>query len=236
MSFASDYRGAVSGFLGDQSTSGSAPAGTYGSSTSVPVTTLGPGGSITGIVDTAIASAGDAQAGLIETATQAEVDAWTSTTVAVTPGRLRFPMGQIDYFNLTGTVITIGAQSDGSTNLVDLNMTTATAGLGQFDNGGANDGKLRYLGASPLHFHIAFTCSGTPQTGNDEFVFVYAIDGVPQTVGKVVGSFGSTQFTASHLMVTLNPNEVLSMKIGNITAGRNFTVQSFNLFALGMQM
>jgi len=149
------------------------------------------------------------------------------------PARLVLPMGEVSYFNLTGAVITIGSQSDGSTNMVGINPATTFSGY-QFDNGGANDGIIRYLDATTRMFHIAATLSGTPANPNDLFVIGVAKNGTVEAASKVIGSASGTQFSALHLMTMMNQSDTLQVYIGNVTAARNFTLKSLNLFAMGL--
>lgn len=145
------------------------------------------------------------------------------------------PMGEISYFNTTGTAVTIASQSDGSTNMVKVGPTSALAAISrEFDNGGANNGRLRYTGSTTKKFHIAATLSGTAATANDVFVFGVARGGTVLAESKVLGSSGGTQFSSLHAYCTLANNEYLELYIGNTSAGRNFTVKSLNLFAMGM--
>jgi len=151
----------------------------------------------------------------------------------VTPTyRLRVPMAELDYFNTTGTSITISGTSDGSTNMVVVNPTsTADSDLG-FDNGGSDNGRLRYTGATTRMFHVAATLSGTPAVGADVFVFGIAKGGTVDC--KVLSSVSGTQAFALHCMVELATNDYVEIYVGNTTAARNFTVKSLNIFAMGM--
>ena len=145
------------------------------------------------------------------------------------------PMGEISYFNTTGTAITIASQSNGSTNMVTVAPASALTSISrEFDNGGANNGRLRYTGSTTKKFHIAATLSATAATANDVFVFAVAKSGSVLGESKVLGSSGGTQFSSLHAYCTLANNEYLELYIGNTSAGRNFTVKSLNLFAMGM--
>lgn len=150
------------------------------------------------------------------------------------PGRLKVPMGEVSYFNTTGTSVTIGSQSDGSTNMVVIAPTTTLNNDLGFDNGGSNNGRLRYTGSVTKTFHVAVTVSGTPTNPNDVFVLGIAKGGTVDGASKVLGSSSGTQFSSLHLMVSLATNEYLELYIGNTTAARNFTVKSLNIFAMGM--
>lgn len=152
-------------------------------------------------------------------------------------GRLIVPMGEIDYFNTTGTAVTIAAQSDGSTNMVQVSLATALdAASEDFDNGGANDGTLRYIGTVTRKFHIASTWSFVAATAGDVFVLGVAVNGSVHSHGKVIqtGAGTNNNGNANHILLELEPNDELSLYVGNLTAGRNATFKTFNLFAMGM--
>jgi len=159
----------------------------------------------------------------------------TDDSNGLTPvGRLNVPMAEVAYFNTTGTAVTISAQSDGSTNMVVIAPATTLSNDLSFDNGGADNGRLRYTGATTRTFHVAVTFSGTPATPNDVFVAGIAKGGVIDADCKVLGSSAGTQFSALHCMVSLATNEYLELYIGNITASRNIIIKSLNIFAMGM--
>jgi hypothetical protein len=153
----------------------------------------------------------------------------------VTPqGRLMVPMGEVAYFNTTGTSVTIGSQSNGATNMVVVAPTSTLTNDMEFDNGGADTGRMRYTGATTKVFHVAVTLSGTPTQPNDVFVFGIAKNGTVDPDCRVLGSASGTQFSALHCMVTLATNQYLEAYVGNTSAGRNITIKSLNLFAMGM--
>lgn len=152
----------------------------------------------------------------------------------------QFPMGEISFFNSTPKIITISSLSNGSSNMVLCNPTTALTtdmmSMG-FDNGGANSGRLRYTGATTRVFHVACTISVGPVASNDQFVFGVARNGTVIPASKVIqktNNSGEVMSTALHVMVTLAHNEYLELYVGNMTAGRNVEIYSLNFFALGM--
>lgn len=158
-----------------------------------------------------------------------------ATSGTYTPaGRVVVPMGEVSYFNTTGTAVTISGTSDGSTNMVVVAPTSTGNFDADFNNGGGNTGRLRYTGATTRMFHVALTVSGTPSQNNDVFVFGIAKNGTPVAASKVLSSFTGTQTTAIHLFISLATNDYLEMYIGNMTAARNITIKSINLFAMGM--
>ena len=159
--------------------------------------------------------------------------AWT---VDQTPaGRLIVPMGEIDFFNTTGTAVTIGSQSDGATNLVEIAVATALSGDSHEFEQSAN-GRLRYTGAVTRMFHIACSWSFVPATAGDLFVLAVGKSGTPETTGKVIqtGTGTNTNGNANHIMLELATGDYLSLFVGNLTAGRNATFKTVNLFAMGM--
>lgn len=156
----------------------------------------------------------------------------TVSTVAVTE------MGGLDYFNTTGTTVTIASQSDGSTNLVRINPTTSNYTVMSFDNGGANDGRLRKLGTLTKHCHAAITMSGSPTTNNDSFVVGLAKNGTALTTCKVQQKFGTTTDTQAmtyHCDLDMAANDYIDPLVGNLTAGRNIVIKNLNLFAMCVQ-
>lgn len=157
----------------------------------------------------------------------------------ITPqGRIIVPMGEISYFSTTGTAITIAAQSDGSTNMVKVNPTTAlSADAYEFDNGGANDGRLRYTGSTTKMFHVACTISVAPAAANDVFVLGIAKNGTVGAGNKIlqqIAGISAIQSTALHYMVELATNDYIELYVGNTSDADDFTINTLNLFAMGM--
>jgi len=151
--------------------------------------------------------------------------------------RLMLPMGEISYFDLTGTVVTITAQSDGSTNMVKAAPATTLNNDKEFDNGGANDGRLRYTGATTRTFHVACTISIAPDSANDTFVCGIAKNGTVVAASKVLmqaTTASGIRSTAMHGMVSLATGDYLELYIGNTTDADDCTVHSLNIFAMGM--
>lgn len=152
-----------------------------------------------------------------------------------------YPMGEVSYFNGAGTAVTIANQyieSPGTEYMVPCNPTTIFAGMiMDFDNGGSNNGTLRYKGQTPRLCHIACTISVSPATSSDEFVFGVAKNGTVVASSKIIQRMGATsdaQSTAIHVVILLNQNDYVNFYVGNLIAGRNVVVKSLNLFALGM--
>lgn len=145
-------------------------------------------------------------------------------------------LGAVTYFNTTGTLVTIGSQSDGSTNLVAMAPATALGtDANQFDNGGANDGSLRYTGTPTKVFRILCTFSVKAATAADLFVIAICVDGTAVAASKVL-QVGNANFQvgAPGVFVQLAQDQVVTMKIGNLTAGRNATIGSLSVGALAV--
>lgn len=158
-------------------------------------------------------------------------------TVAIESQIPTFPMGEIAYFNTTGTTIVIPSQSDGSSNMVKVAVVTTGDFHFEMDNGGANNGRIRYTGSDTKSFHCAVSISVSPSTNNDEFVLGIAKNGTVDGDCKAIQKMGTTsdvQSTALHCMVELATNEYVELYIGNMTASRNIVVKALNIFTMGV--
>jgi hypothetical protein len=146
------------------------------------------------------------------------------------------PMGEVNYFNLTGITVAIASQSTtGTNNMAKAAPTTALTANGyQFDNGGANDGRLRYIGPGTRTFHTAYSVSFSGGA-NDTFTVAIAKNGTPVTTGTVamrkMGSGGDVGSTAGHTMVTLSTNDYIEVFFGNTSDADDPTLHSLNIFA-----
>lgn len=163
-----------------------------------------------------------------------------------------YPMGEVSYFysiDGTGKNVAIAYKyiespdslpdpNGGYEYMVACNPTTTFAGMAMdFDNGGSNNGTLRYIGRTPRLCHIACTISVSPATSNDEFVFGVAKNNAVVASSKIIQRMGSTsdaQSTAIHVVILLNYNDYINFYVGNLVAARDVVVKSLNLFALGM--
>lgn len=160
-----------------------------------------------------------------------------NTDSATTWYCVSFAMGEVSYFSTTGTSISIAVQSDGSTNMVKAGPATSFSNDLEFDNGGSNNGRLRYTGTRTKMFHVACTISIAPDGANDTFVLGVAKNGTVQAASKVlqkITTANDTQSTALHLMVELSTNDYLELYVGNTTDADDLTIKTLNLFAMGM--
>lgn len=140
--------------------------------------------------------------------------------------------GKVSYFDLTGTIISITTASDGTDNFVHLNPATTTGDLDMFDNGGADDGHLRYTGRLTKFFQIDASISITPVTSNDVFVFALAINDAVVTTAKVI--FSSRTNTdvdtiSIHDTKELSEGDTVCVFVANTTGVDDITVKSLML-------
>lgn len=154
-------------------------------------------------------------------------------------GRAMLPMGEVSYFSTTGIAINITATYNGLTGMVVCSPQSTFANEMEFDNGGANTGRLRYIGVNPKAFHVACTVSLAPTNNNgNTFVFGVAKNGTVIPSSRVLQKFGTnsgdTQSTALHVMVALAYNDYLEFYVGNMNNTGDITLKSLCLFALGM--
>jgi hypothetical protein len=151
-----------------------------------------------------------------------------------------YPMGEVSYFSTSGTTVGITLQTTdgGVTNMYSCGPSSSFAGMAaDFDNGGSNNGTLRYIGRTPRLCHIACTISVSPITTNDEFVFGVAKNGTVVVSSKIIQRMGATtdaQSTAMHVVILLNYNDYVNLYVGNMIGTGDVKVKSLNLFALGM--
>ncbi len=149
----------------------------------------------------------------------------------------QFPMGEINYFDLTGQTINVTSMTtDGSSNMFLCNpSTTFSSGSFGFSNGGSNSGRLQYTETTTRTFHIACTVSVEPTTSGT-YIFELKKSGTIVSNSRVIQKFSSsdTQSITIQAFVSLAPNDYLELWLGNTTATGNITVKSLNLFALGM--
>lgn len=147
------------------------------------------------------------------------------------------PLGEISYFDMTGILISISSISDGTTNMVACRPTSIFLNGTDFDNGGTNNGRLRYVGKTSKTFLVICNTTSTPSASNDQFIYGIAKNGTVMTSSKVIHKLftaGDAQTTALQVMVTLSANDYLELYLGNISSASGLLIKSFNLIAMGM--
>lgn len=144
--------------------------------------------------------------------------------------------GEVYYFNTTGQFLSISAQSDGSTNMVHAGPASTLANAQDFDNGGSNDGTLRYTGSTTRYFAVSATVSYRQATGGSQFVWGLAKNGSVITNSKVLNYTDGTNKDAIALqcIVELAQYDHVRVYAGNMSDTDNFYMTSLNLRAVGM--
>jgi len=140
--------------------------------------------------------------------------------------------GQVSYFNTTGKAITIAGVSNGSTNMVKVDPTTAMLNALDFSNGGGNNGRLQYTGVVTKYFEVDATVTIDPATNNDSFVIGIAKNGTVDATSKAMQKCtnnGQNHGMSIHVLVQLAQNDYVEVYIGNMTNIANVTVKSLNI-------
>ena len=145
--------------------------------------------------------------------------------------------GQVSYFNIgTGTLISITSAGDGTSNFVHINPITSLSLDSGFDNAGANDGSLAYIGLRTATFYISATVSYKPVTANNVFVFAIAKNGTATTSSKVISSvpiLGEMNAVSIVDLIQLTTGDIVTLLVSNYTSTDDLTVFSLNLTVHG---
>lgn len=140
--------------------------------------------------------------------------------------------GQVNYFSLLGTLIAITSIGDGVTNYIQVNPTTVLTLGDNFDNGGANDGTLAYIGLRTTTYYVSAVISYEPITANDVFVFALAKNGTASS--KIVSATPLQKNTVTLVeLMELTTNDEITVLVSNTTSLDDLTVFSFNLTVHG---
>ena len=145
------------------------------------------------------------------------------------------PMGEIYFTTNNGTATTIGTigvfvKAEGVT-------TFETASM-QFDTGTTTtNNRLRYTGTATKNFHVAMTASYS-MGGSKVAGLAIAKNGTTTGMEKsrIRDSFlaGNVQSTAIHVMPVLSQYDYLEVFVTNHTDTTAVTVETLNMFAMGM--
>jgi len=145
----------------------------------------------------------------------------TFADTGIGPAPSTEPAGEVRAFSFpAGTTINVPGVSNGSTNMVPLVMSTVFINHLDFDNGGLDDGTIRYTGAGTKLFSLTATVSASPQTPADVFVLGFAINGVVQPNKVIGGFFGGAQYAGFSNYLTLSTNDKVQIYFGNTSAAR----------------
>lgn len=169
---------------------------------------------------------------------------WTGTQwkrIASNDGNVsleRNPMGEI-YMEGNATVTTIAATNT----YYKIAGTTTLNTSYQVDMPSSNN--IRYTGSMPKMFHVACTFSLLSANANKNFKLkIYKYDASATTYSALNNSivhFTATSSsaivsTAIHVMVELDTNDFLELRIANLTSADNATITDMNFFMMGVSM
>lgn len=145
------------------------------------------------------------------------------------------PLGEISYFNITGTLVAINSSTiDGSSNMFLCNPET-TLSTNSIDFISSGNGSLQYKGAISKTFKISATISAN---SNSSGTFVYEFKNsntgfLPSS--RVVQKLNSEeQNTSIQAFVSLAPNDFIELWIGKIEGTAIVSIKSLTLFAIGL--
>jgi len=121
--------------------------------------------------------------------------------------------------------------------MVKVDPVTSFSGNADFDNGGANDGQLRYIGAEDRTLIVTATMTVSPDNANDTIVIGIntgvSVDASSKVIQRL-GGVGLFDSVTSHFIVSVSQNDTLEVYVGNMTGTDDFTVHSLNISAIGM--
>lgn len=140
-------------------------------------------------------------------------------------------IGDLSYFNLTGTLVSIATVSDGSTNMVKAAVASTTVDSLRFDNGGADDGRLRYTDSNRNSFHVTASVSVT--CAADKLIVVgLARNGTVIASTKMLATVGTSAVAlALDSQIDLYTNDYVEVFLGNTTDDVDITVHSLAMRA-----
>lgn len=141
--------------------------------------------------------------------------------------------GQLYFFDLLGTDITISGTSDGSTNMVKINVATALSQEVNFNNGGSDNGRIKYTGVPTIKCTIAATIGFTTFINADAYVFCIAKTGTTDNSTRNIYTSRTTtdlDSVAITGMVELATNDYVELYVGNMTEISNIKIKSLNLW------
>ncbi len=142
--------------------------------------------------------------------------------------------GSLSYFDMTGVAVTIVTMSDGSTNMVKIPMVTTVTGLTSgFDNGGSNDGRLRYTATTTRIMRVTAKVSFIGAS-TDVLVFGIAKNGTVDATSKVLVAMdatGTVDNVTLSAVISLASNDYLEVFVGNTTDTSAPTVKVLSIEA-----
>ena len=125
----------------------------------------------------------------------------------------QFPMGEISYFDTTGTLVSLtNSTVDGSSNMFLINppttLSTNSLGFSMTDNG-----RLKYIGTTTRLFKISCTISAVPSSSGTYIFEFKKTNTIFLPTSRVIQKLSSsdTQNTTIQVFVTLAPNDYLEL-------------------------
>lgn len=142
--------------------------------------------------------------------------------------------GALFYFNTMGVALTFAGASDGSTYLVKADVpTTMNSTVVQFDNGGANNGRLRYTGSTARMFKIvAHVCE--KGASGDDIVYGIAKNGSVIPASKIINKSSNSAGVSTvclECLISLSLNDYVEVFLGNMTDTSSTSVLVLNISA-----
>lgn len=141
--------------------------------------------------------------------------------------------GQISYLDIaTGMIIAITGISDGTTYYSKINPTTALSNDVNFDNGGSNNGTLRYIGLRTTNYMVSSTISYKPTVTGDKYIFSFAKNSALIDSSKIINDtalLGGTNSVSLSCIVELTTNDTIDIYVANLVNANVLTVFTFNL-------
>lgn len=146
------------------------------------------------------------------------------------------PVGELSYFNTTGTLITINTSTtDGSSNLFFCNPATSIS-ANSVDFSSSENGKLKYTGTTKKSFRITATISASSNASGSYMYQFKKTNGNFLPASKVIEklTLSEEKTTSLQSLVTLDPNDSIELWVGKIGETGSVTIKSLNLFASGL--
>jgi hypothetical protein len=145
------------------------------------------------------------------------------------------PLGEINFFNTTGSAVNINSSTiDGSSDMFLCNPV-ASLSTNSIDFISSGNSGLQYKGTSTRTFKITATITAST---NSPGSFIYEFKKNNSTYfpsSRVIQNLNSdVQNTTIQATVTLAPNDYIELWVGKISSTANVIIQSLNLIAIGL--
>lgn len=154
-------------------------------------------------------------------------------SLALAAGLLTPAYGEIHYFNLTGTSIPIISVSDGSSNLVKVDVVSTLDPISEIFDSPVSS-RLRFTGASSRLFQISFQLT-TAGPASSVLVMSLSKNGSPIASSKLTqgsGPSSTANSVTNYALVSLSTNDYIEVLIGNTTNTSDPLVTSLSINAV----